>query len=98
VSRPLKYRRAPKIVDAMRVYADELVMSEVARWCGGVMKSEAKASDHTDVAYWIKIPTMAGLVRARPGDYIVKDADGRFSVWKQSDFEDEYERVGLRSP
>lgn len=96
MSRPLKYRRAPKIVDAMRVYADELVMSEVARWCGGVMESEAKASDHTDVAYWVKVPTMTGLVRARPGDYIVKDADGRFFVWDRRAFDAEYERVGLR--
>ena len=96
MSRPLKYRRAPKIVDAMRVYADELVMSEVARWCGGAAKSETKASDHTDVAHWIEVPTLRGVVKARPGKYIVKDADGRFFVWDRRAFDAEYERVGLR--
>ena len=84
-------------IEAMRVYADELVMSEVARWCGGRMNSEAKASDHTDVAYWLEVPTIQGVVKARPGDYVIKDAQGRFFVHGRQDFESTYERVGIRN-
>ena len=93
--RPLMYRKRPARVTAVLVQEGE-PMEEAARWCGGAAKSETKASDHTDVAHWIEVPTLRGVVRAMVGGYIVKDADGRFSVWDKDAFECEYERVGLR--
>ena len=89
--RPLKYRKKPVWVEAVRV--GELTMSEVARWCGGRAESEAKASDHTDVARWVTVPTIQPTkLRARIGDYIVKDDLGQFSVWKPEIFEVTFER------
>ena len=96
MSKPLKYRKKPVVIEAMRFYADEPVMVEVARWCGGRIGSEAKASDHTDVAYWIDIPTLEGVMKASPGDYIVKGVRGEFYPCKPDIFEDTYERVGIR--
>ena len=96
MSKPLKYRKKPVVIEAMRFYADELVMVEVARWCGGRIGSEAKASDHTDVAYWIDIPTLEGVMKASPGDYIVKGVQGEFYPIKESIFLETYERVGVR--
>ena len=93
MSKPLKYRKKPVMVEAMRFYADELVMVEVARWCGGRIGSEAKASDHTDVAYWIDIPTLEGVMKASPGDYIIKGVQGEFYPIKESIFRETYERV-----
>ena len=93
MSKPLKYRKKPVIIKAMRFYADELVMVEVARWCGGRIGSEAKASDHTDVAYWIDIPTLEGVMKASPGDYIIKGVQGEFYSIKDSIFRETYEPV-----
>ena len=95
MSRPLTYRKRPARVTAVLVQEGE-PMEKAARWCGGAAKSETKASDHTDVAHWIEVPTLRGVVKARPGEYIVKDADGRFFVWERRAFDAEYERVGLR--
>ena len=96
MSRPLKYRKKPVVIEAMRFYADELVMVEVARWCGGRIGSEAKASDRMDVAYWIDIPTLEGVMKASPGDYIIKDVQGAFHPCKPDIFEATYERMGVR--
>ena len=93
MSKPLKYRKKPVVIEAMRFYADELVMVEVARWCGGRIGSEAKASDHTDVAYWIDIPTLEGVMKASPGDYIIKGVQGEIYPIKESIFRETYERV-----
>ena len=96
MSKPLTYRKKPVVIEAMRFYADELVMVEVARWCGGRVCSESKASDPTDVAYWIDIPTLEGVMKASLGDYIIKGVRGEFYPCKPDIFEDTYERVGIR--
>lgn len=96
MSRPLRYRKKPVVIEAMRFYADELVMAGVAHWCGGRINSESKPSDRTDVAYWIDIPTLEGVMRAVPGDYIIKGVQGEFYPCKPDIFEATYERVGLR--
>ena len=96
MSKPLKYRKRPVVIEAMRFYADELVMVEVARWCGGRIGSEAKASDHTDVAYWIDIPTLEGVMKASPGDYIIKGVSGELYPCKPDIFALTSERMGVR--
>ena len=92
MSEPLKYRKKPVVVEAMRFYADHLVMAEVAHWCGGRIGSETKASDHTDVAYWIDIPTLEGVMQARPGDYVICGVQGEFYPCKPEIFEATYAR------
>lgn len=96
MSKPVQYRNKPVFIEAMRFYGDELAMAEVARWCGGRVRSEEKASDHTDVAYWLDLPTLEGVRTANRGDYIVKDEQGAFCPCKPGVFESTYERVGLR--
>ena len=49
MSKPLQYQKKPVKIEAMRFYGDKRVMDEVARWCGGHIRSEAEASDHTYV-------------------------------------------------
>lgn len=92
MSKPLKYRKKPVVVEAMRFYADHLVMTEVAHWCGGRIGSEAKASDHTDVAYWIDIPTLEGVMKAHLGDYIIRGVEGEFYKCRSDIFEATYEQ------
>ncbi|MEL0525957.1 hypothetical protein, partial [Neisseria gonorrhoeae] len=95
MSNPLQYRKKPVVIEAMCFYGDKLSMLGVARWCGGRIRSEAKASDPTDVAYWIEIPTLEGVMTASRGDYVIKGVQGEFYPCKPDIFESTYERVGL---
>ena len=90
--KPTKYRKKPVVIEAMRfVTCSYSAMTEVARWCGGLICSEAKASDWTDVAYWLDIPTLEGVMKASPGDYIIRGVQGEFYPCKPNIFEDTYE-------
>ena len=107
--KPTKYRKKPVVIETMRFDASSYrAMTEVARWCGGriwlgrtrsdvsrpVACSEAKASDRTDVAYWLDIPTLEGVMKAFPGDYIIRGVQGEFYPCKPNIFEDTYEVAG----
>ena len=89
------FRKKPVTIEAAWFKIPEVAES-IAAWCGGRVCSEAKASDHTDVAYWIDIPTLEGVMKASPGDYIIKGVRGEFYPCKPDIFEDTYERVGIR--
>ena len=89
------YRKKPVTIEAAWFKAPEVAES-IAAWCGGRVCSESKASDPTDVAYWIDIPTLEGVMKASLGDYIIKGVRGEFYPCKPDIFEDTYERVGIR--
>ena len=92
--KPTKYRKKPVVIETMRFDESSYhAMTEVARWCGGRICSEAKASDRTDVAYWLDIPTLEGVMKASPGDYIIRGVQGEFYPCKPNIFEDAYEVV-----
>ena len=91
--KPTNYRKKPVVIEAMRfVTSSYSAMTEVARWCGGLICSEAK-SDWTDAAYWLDIPTLEGVMKASPGDYIIRGVQGEFYPCKPNIFEDTYEVV-----
>ena len=91
--KPTKYRKKPVVIEAMRFDTSSYsAMTEVARWCGGLICSEAK-SDWTDAAYWLDIPTLEGVMKASPGDYIIRGVQGEFYPCKPNIFEDTYEVV-----
>ena len=90
---PKKFKKRPVVIEAMRFDASHSAMTEVARWCGGRIGSEAKASDRTDVAYWLDIPTLEGVMKASLGDYIIRGVQGEFYPCKSDIFEATYERV-----
>ena len=92
--KPTKYRKNPVVIEAMRFDASSYsAMIEVARWCGGRIGSEEKASDRSDVAYWLDIPTLEGVMKASPGDYIIRGVQGEFYPCKPNIFENTYEVV-----
>ena len=89
--KPTKYRKKPVVIEVMRFDTSSYsAMTEVARWCGGLICSEAKASDWTDVASWLNIPTLEGVMKASPGAYIIRGVQGEFSPCKPNIFEDTY--------
>ena len=83
---PIKYRKKPVVIEAMRVTPTNV--HEVAAWCGGRVIREAKPSDPTD------IPTLEGVMRAQTyhgGDYVILGAQGEFYPCKPDIFEATYE-------
>ena len=86
---PLKYRKKPVVIEA--VIYDNTNGGAIAKWCGGREHYEAKASDPTDVAEWIDIPTLEGVMKASLGDYVIKGVNGEFYPCKPDIFEKSYE-------
>ena len=89
---PSKYKKKPVVIEAILLETPE-VLTEIADWCGGRVYSEAKASDPTDVAYWIDIPTLEGIMEATMGDYIIKGVHGEFYPCKPDIFVKTYDKV-----
>lgn len=92
----MKFRKKPVVIDAIEfiVEHDGRNNSEyAARWCGGCIRSEAKAGDPTDVAYWLDIPTLEGVMAATPGDWIIRGVQGEFYPCKPDIFDATYEPV-----
>lgn len=86
------YRKKPVVIEAQQFHG-EANGAELARWCGGRLDEEAKASDPSDVWYGLRIPTLEGLMTANVGDYIIKGVQGEFYPCKPDIFEQTYEEV-----
>lgn len=94
-----RFRKKPVVIEAQHFtrHMGETVRDfesravEIARWCGGRFDFEAKASDRTDIAYWITIPTLEGNMRADVGDWIIRGVKGEFYPCKPDIFEATYE-------
>jgi len=91
----MKFRKKPVVIEARQwdgsLHGTEIITS----WCGGRYDYEAKRSDHTDVAEWISIPTLEGVMKASPGDWIIRGVAGEFYPCKPDIFEATYEAVEL---
>ena len=90
---PTRYRKKPVVIEAMWFAGTPAQMLGVAAWCGGRARSETKPSDRTDIAYWLDIPTLEGVMRANPGDYIIRGVAGEFYPCKPDIFAATYEPV-----
>lgn len=95
------YSKKPVKVEAVQLTQDNL--HDVARWCGGRVIEEAKASDPTDVFRALEIPTLEGTMRALVnrdwtpdgylGDYVIHGVAGEFYACKPDIFAETYEEV-----
>lgn len=86
------YRKKPVTIEAKN-FSHEGHGNGIAFWCGGVFGYDAKPSDKEDIAYWIDIPTMEGVMRANLGDWVIKGVKGEFYPCKPDIFEATYEKV-----
>lgn len=91
-SGPSLFQKRPVIIEAMR-FADRADGQLIAGWCGGRFVAESKPSDHTDVFYGIKIPTLEGVMTASLGDWIIRGVKGEFYPCKPDIFDATYEAV-----
>ncbi len=86
-----KFRNKPVVIEAVRFRASN--GGRVAKWCGGRNRFEGKPSDPSDVAEWIDIPTLEGVMRADLGDWIIRGVQGEFYPCKPDIFTATYEEV-----
>lgn len=91
MSTPKTFRKKPVEIQAMLLTRDNV--HEVARWCGGRVIEESKASDPSDVYIGLDIPTLEGLMRAAVGHWIIRGVQGEFYPCKPDIFAATYEEV-----
>jgi len=88
---PQTYRKKPVKIEAVQF--DRSNGTLVAKWCGGRYDQEAKPSDPTDVAEFVRIPTLEGVMTASVGDFIIRGVQGEFYPCKPDIFAATYEAV-----
>ncbi|GGJ55848.1 hypothetical protein [Glutamicibacter ardleyensis] len=102
MSEAKQFRKKPVTIEAMQfqdlrpgetIRDFERRAIDIAHWCGGRFDCEAKASDPTDVAYWIDIPTLEGVMKARLGWWIIRGVQGEFYPCEPQIFEATYDQV-----
>lgn len=86
---PQRFRKKPVVIEAMMLTREN--GGVVAAWCGGRYHREAKPSDPQDVAVWVDIPTLEGVMRADRGDYVIRGVAGEFYPCKPDIFDATYE-------
>jgi len=57
-------------------------IQEVAEWCGGVIKTEHDALDHSVTNPALNLQTVNGIDRAHVGDTIIKNHNGTFQIFR----------------
>jgi hypothetical protein len=83
------FKTKVKVESAIKLTHDNL--DDAADWCGGMVVSDSKASDPTDVYRYVKVPSIYGPLTAEIGSYIVKDDHGRFRIEVAEDYEETME-------
>lgn len=87
-----RYSTTPEVVEAAQVTKEN--MEDLAKWCGG----EVRESHDEAVVPFLMIPTIAGALPARVGEWLLKNTyTNRLVVLSQRQFEaKKFHEVGLR--
>ena len=100
MTEPVKFRKKPAEVEAVRFIADVYGidpiadMKALAEWCGGEFDYDNHVGQERKTYYWsMMIPTLEGRMRASYGDWIIRGVQGEFYPIKPDIFEQTYERV-----
>lgn len=105
---PQRFRKKPVEIEAWRLpewdnmttfvtgYVDECIA--IAEWCSGtshmmVNDGEQAYSGCHQIGPHISIPTLEGVMAARPGDYVIRGVQGEFYPCKPDIFAATYEAV-----
>lgn len=98
----MKYRKKPVVIEARQVptekdadadivkYLEDCI--DLAEWCGGKSFMMGGYFEDDD-DYRIEIPTLEGVMKASPGDFIIKGVQGEFYPCKPDIFRETYEPV-----
>lgn len=79
-----KYRKKPVVIEAIQFIGNNF--DEICRFAGLAVKIVGREQS-------LHINTLEGIMKASPGDYIIKGVNGEFYPCKPDIFEKTYEEV-----
>jgi hypothetical protein len=85
------YRKKPVVVEAVKFTGSSTSKSEIRFWMEGgeLREGGIQTCDMSN----LEIETLEGVMKASPGDYIIKGVNGEFYPCKPDIFEKTYEKV-----
>lgn len=83
----MKYVKKPIIIDAFRYCFDN-----EPEWS---LKNPSVNHCQTHSDMWLEIETLEGVMRANPGDYVIKGIKGELYPCKADIFKESYDSVDL---
>lgn len=101
-----KFRKKPVVIEAVQfngdaesaalvedtLLSDEQINHEVVRWR---WRDISGSGGHfSDIVEYLEIDTLEGVMRALPGDWIIRGVNGELYPCKPDIFEKTYEAVG----
>lgn len=57
-------------------------IQQLAEWCGGIVKTEHDALDHSVIHPAMNLRTVDGIERVHVGDTIIKNNNGTFQIFR----------------
>ena len=90
----LRFRKKPVEIEAVRFRGSSTDIAHIQRWIDGgeYIAPGMRTADCKSMM----IKTLEGLLKAQPGDWIIKGVHGEFYPCKPDIFEATYEPVGHR--
>lgn len=87
----MKYRKKPVEVEAVRFTGSSTQRAAIRHWMEG--NEYVEPGMRTCDMVSLEIETLEGVMRATPGDYIIRGVQGEFYPCKPDIFEATYEEV-----
>lgn len=86
-----KFRKKPIVIEAVKFKGSSTHVDAIKKWMktGEYIEPSMTTSD----IRFMKINTLEGIMKASPGDYIVKGVDGEFYPCRSDIFEKTYEPI-----
>lgn len=91
------YQKRPVKIEAQQHDGSHRSAVELSRWIGGGagIACGDGAESPADLLWEISIPTLEGVMRARPGDFVIRGVQGEFYPCKPDIFEATYEEASV---
>lgn len=92
----MKYKRKPAVVEAFRFDEDAEITAPA--WFTKEVEKEKIFIDRSILdgavhIYGCTVYTKSGKMKAKVGDYIIRDSSGSIRICKAKEFREEYERM-----
>ena len=82
----MKYRKKPVVIDALHFTGHE-VSGDVLEFA----QFRVTLAGNSREDYWVEIPTLEGVMKAKPGDWIIRGIKGELYPCKPDIFAATYE-------
>lgn len=85
----LRARKKPVVIEAMRHEDSYASVQAIWAWSGGMVNAD-ESTDRKGT-WFLRVRTLEGVMRAQPGDYVIKGVKGEFYPCKPDVFLATYE-------